>query len=205
MIYSEMHNSMLKNSFLKVFRCSITFLLVSAFAPMYTLSAQIVYKVNLSGNSIQINGTSNLHEWDSKVQAVTGNLTAITDETVLKQLSQVTIKIPVISIKSGKGIMDTKTYEALKSDKYPTISYQSSSNNLSGSNEITSNGQLTMAGVSKPKLLKVTYVLKDKKITIKGAIKMKMSDFDIKPPTAIFGTLKTGDEVEIVFDVSFIQ
>ena len=31
----------------------------------------------------------------------------------------------------------------------------------------------------------------------------KMSDFEIKAPTALMGTLKTGNDVTVSFDVSF--
>jgi hypothetical protein len=37
------------------------------------------------------------------------------------------------------------------------------------------------------------------RIQIKGSKKVKMTDFNISPPTAMLGTLKTGDEVTISF------
>jgi polyisoprenoid-binding protein YceI len=32
-----------------------------------------------------------------------------------------------------------------------------------------------------------------------GMVPIKMTDFGIKPPTAMFGTLRTGDEVKVNF------
>ena len=42
----------------------------------------------------------------------------------------------------------------------------------------------------------------DGSITFNGSKKLKMTDYGIKPPTALLGTMTTGDEVEIVFQVT---
>ena len=41
-------------------------------------------------------------------------------------------------------------------------------------------------------------------LTIKaaGVVPIKMTDYGIKPPTAIFGRLKTGDEVKVNFELN---
>jgi hypothetical protein len=38
---------------------------------------------------------------------------------------------------------------------------------------------------------------------LKGNVPLKMTDFKIKPPTAMLGAMKTGDAVTVKFDVSF--
>ena len=38
-----------------------------------------------------------------------------------------------------------------------------------------------------------------------GSIKIVMSDYGIEPPVAMFGTLKTGDEVTIDFELKFVS
>ncbi len=32
-----------------------------------------------------------------------------------------------------------------------------------------------------------------------------MTDFDVKPPTALMGTIKTGDEITIVLNTTFAK
>jgi len=59
------------------------------------------------------------------------------------------------------------------------------------------NGDLTMAGASHP----VSFALNlspDGKLS--GSATLKQSDWSIKPYSALFGTLKVADEVEVIFE-----
>jgi len=38
---------------------------------------------------------------------------------------------------------------------------------------------------------------------LKGSASLKMTDFKMIPPTAFFGSMKTGDAVTVKFDVTF--
>jgi hypothetical protein len=38
---------------------------------------------------------------------------------------------------------------------------------------------------------------------VKGTKQINMTDFNIKPPTAMMGTLKTANEVTVSFDLNF--
>lgn len=165
---------------------------------------QATYKVVQAASKIAIKGTSNLHEWESNAEKFTGEISATIEGSRVKQISSASIKIVVNSIKSGKSIMDSKTMDALKSEKFPQITFQSTEINLSGTNNISSVGQLTIAGMARKVTILSTYSLgKDQSIIVKGVAKITMSDFKISPPTAMMGMLKTGDETEIVFEVTF--
>jgi polyisoprenoid-binding protein YceI len=39
--------------------------------------------------------------------------------------------------------------------------------------------------------------------TVKGTTDFRLTDFQIDPPTALMGTIKTGDEVTIEFKATF--
>jgi polyisoprenoid-binding protein YceI len=191
-------SNMVKNKILRYL--NVLILLIS----FYSVSAQKVFQTVPSGNLLVIKGTSNLHDWETKGQQITGEISTTIEQNIIKQIVRVSIKIPVISIKSGKSLMDSKTYEALNNEKFPTITYQSTTVNIPRNNEITSIGQLTVDGVTKSKMLVGTYLIgSDGRISIKGTVKLKMTEFNIKPPTALLGSLKTGDDVEIQFEVSF--
>lgn len=166
---------------------------------------------HVTNYSLVINGTSNLHAWQSKANEVRANGTFQADATSLKGLQSLSVEIPVKSIKSAKGsIMDNKTYDALKANSHPNIQYKlekvSSLNSKNGGIELNASGYLTIAGSTKRIDLYVQgWLTADGSITFKGSKKLKMSDFGISPPTALMGTLTTGDEVEIVFQVSLKQ
>ena len=169
------------------------------------LNAQSL-KLNQVKSTITISGTSNLHGWDSKVGQLKGEFKLNSS----KQVQSLVIQIPVRSIKSGNGIMDKKTYEAFNADKNPSITFVLTEPVIpvlaaDKSVQVSLTGNLSMAGVTKKISFKSTGKLTaagDYEFT--GIIPLKMTDFKIKPPTAVFGTLKTGDAVTLKYDVTVL-
>ncbi len=165
----------------------------------------------VSNFSLVIKGTSNLHDWQSTANEVRANGSLTTDASGLKSIGALSVEIPVKSIKSTKGsIMDNKTYDALNANSSPNITYKlervTGMNNRSGAFDITATGYLTIAGVAnKIDLIVQGKMGGDGSITFNGSKKIKMTDYKIKPPTALMGTMTTGDEVEIVFQVTLKQ
>ncbi len=156
-----------------------------------------------------IKGTSNLHDWESKVTQVRGNGQLTTEPNTLKEIKSLWVEIPVRGIKSSKGsIMDGKTYDALKAGSNPLITYKLLKiNGLAakggGSFGVSAWGELTIAGVTKQTDLWVTAKVDEYgTVVFSGSKKLKMTDFQISPPTALLGTLTTGDDVEIQFSVT---
>ncbi len=154
--------------------------------------------------SINVHGTSNVHDWDMKATNITGELGL----NGYKQINAILIKIEVKSLKSGNGIMDGKTYDAFDFKKNPYIVFQlteiSQSKLSDNDSEITLTGNLSFAGaIRKISIKTVGKITKSGDYQLKGSVPLKMTDFKMKPPTAMLGTMKTGDAVTIKFDVTF--
>ena len=158
-----------------------------------------------------IKGTSNLHDWESTAKEVRANGSATVATGVLKSIQSLQVEIPVKMIKSAKGsIMDNKTYDALKANSNPNIVYKlekvTSLNKKGDAYDINTSGYLSIAGATNKIDLYVSgKVGGDGSLTFSGSKKLKMTDYKIKPPTALLGTMTTGDEIEIVFQVSLKQ
>jgi polyisoprenoid-binding protein YceI len=159
---------------------------------------------------VTIHGTSNLHAWDEKVQKVTGKGTINWNNDGSFDLSGISIKMDVHSIKSDMGsVMDNNTYKALKADEHPEIIFTllgQAKSILANSNNkiITVHGNLTIAGVTRFVEMKAKVNMQGKgKLIFEGSQPIAMSDYGISPPTAIFGTLKTGNDITINFKISF--
>ncbi|MCC7245438.1 MAG: YceI family protein [Saprospiraceae bacterium] len=158
--------------------------------------------------SLAIQGTSNLHDWESTAKTMNGTGSMQTEGGKLKAIQSLYVEIPVKSIKSTKGsIMDGKTYDALKSGSNPNIIFKlervSGLTQSGGNYDIKATGSLTIAGASKQIDLNVRGTQNGAgSFTFSGSKSLKMTDFNIKPPTALFGTLTTGDDVKIVFSVT---
>lgn len=160
-------------------------------------------KIVPTKSNIVISGTSTLHPWDMKVAQVSGEATA----NSTKQLTALVIKVPVKSMKSAEGsIMDGKAYDAFDAKKNPIITFTLTEavpvKVTEKDVEATIVGTLSMAGATK----KISFKSSGKVIAggfqIKGAVPVKMSEYGMKAPTAIFGTIKTGDAVTVKFDVT---
>jgi hypothetical protein len=153
-----------------------------------------------------VNGTSSLHDWEMVVQKVECKTSYTIENSALTDIKDALVKIPVESLKSEKGrMMDNKTYEAFKSEKYPTITFLLSSEKINPApGTVTLKGVLSMAGASKPVELLATYrILSGGELQITASKKIKMTDFKMEPPTAMMGTIQVGDEVTISFDLVF--
>lgn len=160
------------------------------------------WTVDKTKSTMTIDGTSNVHDWTENVETINGSLTATLSGTTLSAISSFNMSIPVSSIKSGKSGMDKNTYTALKSDKYPNIKFNLQSTKIAG-NDITVTGTLEIAGTKKTVTFPVKYSISGGNPVISGSYKMKMTDFNVEPPTALFGTISTGNDVTIKFNIQF--
>jgi polyisoprenoid-binding protein YceI len=66
---------------------------------------------------------------------------------------------------------------------------------------ITAHGTLTVAGVERPIDLSVAARREGEGIRLKGTRQLRMTEFEIKPPKMMMGTLRTGDQVTVTFDL----
>jgi polyisoprenoid-binding protein YceI len=106
--------------------------------------------------------------------------------------------------------MDNKTYKALKADADPEITFRLGAPvtimQVNGKETpIALKGQLTLAGVTGAATLWVNHFsLTRDSMRFEGEEKIKMTDFGVKPPSALFGTLKAGPGITIFFKTVFI-
>lgn len=154
-----------------------------------------------------IKGTSNLHDWESSVKELKANGLMKTDASGLQSIQSLTVEIPVKSIKSTKGtVMDNKTYDAFNANENPFITYkleQATVSKRGDGYEVVASGKLSMAGVTNKIDLSVRGKSEgDGSLTFSGSKKLKLSDFKMKRPSALMGTITVGDEVEVIFRVT---
>ena len=167
-----------------------------------------------SESKLWIEGTSNLHGWSCKATTLDAAidldavLAAQVSSAPPKALKRVQVKVPVKSLKCGHGGMDDNLYKALKADETPEISYilatfEAVPGEMKDTFTLHTVGALTIAGSENKIEMDVTATrLLDGSVMAKGLVPIKMTDFGIKPPTAIFGRLKTGNEVKVNFELT---
>ncbi|HBO74580.1 MAG TPA: hypothetical protein DD653_07830 [Marinilabiliales bacterium] len=176
------------------------FILFSALLTTAPIQAQVPLKLDAK-SMMSINGTSSLHDWESDVTTLQLSGTGNPKNGKLTSIKFLSLTVPVKSIKSGKSLMDNKTYEALKADKYPDIKFELVSSEFSGS-KIKGNGKLTIAGKTNNISVDADYLFTSSSVlTVKGTQKIDMTDFEIAPPTALMGSITTGKEITILYTI----
>ncbi|WP_116788687.1 YceI family protein [Flavobacterium psychrotrophum] len=152
--------------------------------------------------TLKISGTSSLHDWEMISNTATGKLVAVMDGAKIEKINSLIIEMPAESIKSGKSGMDKNAYKALNTSQYKTVKFE-----LKLATKTTTGwtlkGNFTIAGVTKEANIAVKETATAGKNTLSGDYSFKLTDYKITPPTALLGTVKTGDAVKISFVINF--
>lgn len=166
-----------------------------------------VMRFSNRSHQMTISGTSNLHDWTTNVEDI--HLVAEMElvNGYVSTVGTVTMSAKVNSIKSDKGsVMDNKTKEALKGDKHPNIIYKLRQVEITQLKDkiskLSTEGTLSIAGVTKPVKMDVyARQLPSGEIEVWGANAISMKDYGMQAPTALMGSIKTGDKVAVKYSV----
>ena len=158
--------------------------------------------------SLLVSGTSTMHDWS--MRSAKAECTAIFDFNAAGQISGIdnlTFTTPANALKSEHSSMDNNAYKALKTDKAPEITYTLTSVNVTpgtgGAATVTCVGKLTIAGATRDaQVIAVCKPNADNTISVSGAEKISMKDFSIDPPTFMLGTIKTGNDITLAFNLT---
>lgn len=154
---------------------------------------------------IWVEGTSTVHDWDCQVGQFAGTLDADISEEGLAALSGTSVVVPVRGIDCDNGTMNNKLRDALGTApiRYTLSSATPGAPAAEGWFTIRTTGNLTIAGTTRPAQMNVKAKAVDGGgFRFTGQYALKMTDFGVDPPTALLGTLKTGDEVTVHFDAT---
>lgn len=192
-----------------------TLLTISALmAAASTAGAQGANAIRLRldpASELTVEGTSSMHDWHCKTDKL--NAYVDVDPGYTKDLTKVArpivavkVNIVVKTLSCGNSQMDRNMYSTLKADENQLIKYTLTGYDiLSGSVSPTSfaastKGSLAIAGQEKPVEMKISAERTgDGKAVATGEQTLLLSDFGIKAPSFMFGTLKVGNQVKVKF------
>ena len=193
---------------MKSLRISLLFLMLNfvftnlALAQAYNLAPD-------SSTQITVTGTSTLHGWTvtaKEVQDVPTQLTFSDSMTV----DSFSFGVVVNSMDGGRGAsMNKKITGALKAVEQPIITFEQkeiaivSPIDATGNFTLTSRGILKMAGLEKEVEIEVAGQKIANGIILKGSKPLTFSQFEIEPPSAMFGQIVCGDDIAVNFDFRY--
>jgi hypothetical protein len=194
-------------------------LIIAMPAPVWPADT-VQYRAKPRDCRMAIEGTSNVHDWLVEGLIIGGNAQAgptfVTDLKAAEPVELVfkaNVAIPVRSLKSVKdgkpydARMDEAMYEEMKMSDHPQVRYsltrlslKETPVNADESFQLQSEGQLTVAGVTRTISMPIELRLPDADtLDFRGNVTLLMSDFGIGPVARLGGLFKTGDEVKLTF------
>jgi polyisoprenoid-binding protein YceI len=171
---------------------------------MATVESNAGNNYTLNGNhEFTVDGTSSVHDWSMKSEAAEGSATLTINNRRIESISSLEIKVPAKSLKSGRSGLDNNAYDALKADEHPEIRFVLLNVQSITENTIRARGRMNIAGRSRIVTIEVNYELSGNNVQFSGDIDLKLSDYDIERPTAMFGSVRAGDKIQVSFKTPF--
>lgn len=158
---------------------------------------------------IWVEGGSTVRNWSCKATQVGGAVqgegsVAIGDLQQTVRGAEITV--PVKALECGNGTMNEHLRKALKGSDSPTIRFQLSTHKISATSAAEGvaklNGRMQIAGEVKPVVIDATVRSEGAgAVRVTGSKEILMSEFGVKPPTLMMGTMRVKDRVVVSFDV----
>ena len=142
--------------------------------------------------------------FDAKIESASADAVA----AVLageKVVSRVEVTVPAEKLDCRNGTMNEHMRKALKAKEFPTVVFRASSYDLARTSDsvaVTLIGSLTLGGVEKPITVKAYAKAGDNgTLIVSGTREVRMTEFGLKPPTLMLGTMKVDEKITVGFDV----
>jgi hypothetical protein len=160
---------------------------------------------------IWVNGTSSVRSFECRATSFDATVESVVPGaaaavlTGVKAVGAVEIKVPIERLDCGNGTMNGHMRKALKAQDSPVITFSLASYELKKAAEsvdVELQGQLSIGGTQKPVTIEADAVpAEGGAIRVSGTYELRMTEFALKPPSLMFGTMKVGDVVKVRFDV----
>jgi len=122
-----------------------------------------------------------------------------------KAVSTVEVTVPAEKLDCRNGTMNEHMRKALKAKEFPTVVFRATSYDLARTSDsvaVTLNGSLTLGGVEKPMTVKAVAKAGDNgTLVISGTREVRMTEFGLKPPSLMLGTMKVDEKLTVGFEV----
>lgn len=192
-------------------------LLACTWAAPVLAQAPVAAAIHLGpGSVLWLEGTSTVHEYESRTTTPTVKLlrdAATADPTDVAALDQwlrsgglrgLELGVPLTTMHSPRGTtLDKNMLKALKAEQNPEITFQLTQarvGDASGDSiAVSADGVLRVAGRERPITVAGRLVRSEAGVWLNGSHGLHMTEYDVKPPTMMLGTLKVRDSVSVHF------
>ena len=160
----------------------------------------------LPDSKLWISGDSNRSFWIVELDDFSGWIDLSVDEAGSFYVHGAELTVAARKIKSDRGIiMNRLMYRALKTNEHETITYiLASAERVEGASAdsvyFATVGNLTLAGITNEIEFVIASARSEDTYYFRGVYPMKMTEYGMEPPVAMFGALHTRDDVTVHFE-----
>lgn len=138
-----------------------------------------------------------------------GNIAQLTPATARFPQPTFQLKVPVTTLRCGNGKMERDMYRALRATSHPTIEFRFEKLLGGVTHDIDGGaykariaGVLSLAGATRNIVIEVeARRMANDRFRLQAKLPLRMTDFRITPPTALFGAIKASDNLTVHFDL----
>lgn len=163
-----------------------------------------------AGSRLWFDGKSTVRDWSCSapvIEAVVEATDGAAAAAVLrgeKAVTRTTLTVPTMKLDCDNGTMNGHMRKALDAEKHAAITFTLDRYELAAGDTArgTLEGTLLIKGVTKPITLPVEFQRgTDGALRVTGTYALKMTDWGVKPPKLMLGTLKVNEMVAVHFDL----
>lgn len=178
--------------------------------PESILARQIdeVDSIILEGSKLRINGTSNVTDFECIYSE------QISSDALYQQISYGdslfisgdSIKLRASSFDCGKRAINRDMQKTLKAEEFPFLEIGLKSVEIADELPFSATLRITIAGKTRlDNILITSFSSTERGISFSGNGPVLLSNYDLEPPSALFGLVKVDDEIDIRFDLIIEQ
>jgi polyisoprenoid-binding protein YceI len=163
-------------------------------------------------SKLWVEGTSSVRSFKCTAQRFDATVDAATTDaatavlTGTKAIRSVELKVPAEKLECGNGTMNQHMRKALKATEAPTIVFQLSDYELATqgtTSKVKMRGTLELGGAERPIQLEADAAPSPNGgLRLTGTAPIKLSEYGLKAPSLMMGTMKVGDQVTVKYDLT---
>lgn len=158
------------------------------------------------GSRIWVSGTSSVKAFRCEAKQIDATITPGAGSTanlpVASLVASATVVVPIETLDCSNGTMNGHMRKALKAEQNPKLIWTMTDYAVDPSGQIVLNGKLTIAGKELPIEFRGTAQEEaDGRVRVTASKEIKMTDWGVKPPSLMLGSMKVHDPVTIGIDV----
>jgi hypothetical protein len=183
-----------------------------AVVPLSAFASRLGTPLEVQPDSrLWVKGTSTVRAFECKATSLLARVDATAPEAVKavlageKAVGAVAVRLDSDRLDCNNGTMNSHMLKAIKAKEHPAIVFTLNSYALQPTEQgmtVTLDGTLDLGGTQKP--VSITAEAKGTEsggLRVLGAHELKLSDYGLKAPTLMLGTMRVHDKVTVGFDI----